>query len=301
MNIQASAKSTATLRASIEPAWLLGGLLMVAAVAGLDSGTGDALSLAPLYTILIVMATWRAGGPTGVMLAVACALAWLLVDISVNAEHAGILTYGSNVAIRGAAYLALAVVIALLRRAIHLEWHNARVDYVTGIANVRQFYDDASTELRRAHRHHYPLTLVFLDVDDFKAINDRFGHRAGDRALRTVAAMLASEVRSSDVLARLGGDEFAVLMPHARCDAAHALLSRLKKSAAEHLHLEGIQVTFSAGVATFDSLPESVDEMLGTADRVMYSAKHGGKDRIACVCHRTDEVDVPSLQGVRTH
>jgi diguanylate cyclase (GGDEF)-like protein len=140
-------------------------------------------------------------------------------------------------------------------------------------------------------------------VDDFKAINDRWGHRAGDLALRSLVAMLASEIRSSDLLARLGGDEFAVLLPHARCDAAHALLSRLKKSAAEHLHLDGIQMTFSTGVATFEELPSSVDEMLGIADRLMYSAKQEGKDRIACTCHRGDELDVPnaSLHGVSPH
>ena len=156
----------------------------------------------------------------------------------------------------------------------------ARTDYLTGAFNGRSFGETAAAEIARARRHSHPFSVAYIDVDDFKQINDRQGHSAGDRLLKTVADGLRRNVRGVDTVARIGGDEFAVLMPETDARAAQVAMRRTRRRLLEEARRAGWPVTISVGVVTFDHAPDSVDDLLRAADDVMYSAKRGGKNAL---------------------
>jgi diguanylate cyclase (GGDEF)-like protein len=156
----------------------------------------------------------------------------------------------------------------------------ARTDYVTGAISIRYFYDLAQIEMRRAQRYRHPLTLAYIDLDNFKAVNDRLGHSTGDRVLRAVTEGICRQVRPADTLARLGGDEFALLMPETDGEAAKTVLNRIHSSLVDEMLRNGWMVTFSVGVVTFNEVPKSVDDMVKMADGIMYSVKTAGKNGV---------------------
>jgi diguanylate cyclase (GGDEF)-like protein len=144
--------------------------------------------------------------------------------------------------------------------------------------------------MERAKRYSRPLTVVYIDIDDFKRVNDVHGHTIGDELLRKVGLSLKSIIRTTDYAARLGGDEFAVLLTEATKEGAQGFVERLHKG----LTLDvPYAVTFSMGAVTFNTPPESVDTLLEPADAMMYAAKKNGKNALLF----SDAVGVPISPG----
>jgi diguanylate cyclase (GGDEF)-like protein len=185
-----------------------------------------------------------------------------------------------NVAVRLGYFVIVSLALSRLRIAFERERAFARLDPTTGIANGRAFAELAGAEIERARRYHHPLTIAYLDLDNFKTVNDRFGHGTGDRVLSTVGRTLQERARTTDIVARPGGDEFAILMPEAGADAAQALLTRIQSALAETMRQNGWPVTFSIGSVTFSAPPENVEKLIEKADALMYSVKSSGKNRI---------------------
>ena len=156
----------------------------------------------------------------------------------------------------------------------------ARTDYMTGATSIRYFYELAQIELSRAQRYRRPFTLAYIDLDNFKAINDRLGHSAGDRVLRAVTDGTCHQIRSEDTLARLGGDEFALLMPETDGDAARTVINRLQSGLVDEMVRNDWMVTFSVGVVTYHEVPKTVDEMVRMADNAMYCVKDARKNGV---------------------
>jgi len=161
----------------------------------------------------------------------------------------------------------------------------AITDPLTGLANHRQFYDQLDREFRRAQRYQRPLTLLMLDLDRFKAFNDRHGHLAGDHALRETADVLRQNARSVDILARYGGEEFAIILPETDMlrGASHA--ERIRSAVASHVFLSqetGLehQVTVSIGVAALSPTLQKIEELVHDADQALYRAKAAGRNRL---------------------
>ena len=157
-------------------------------------------------------------------------------------------------------------------------------DHLTGLANRRALFDACELELQRWRRAPRPLSVVLIDADHFKRINDEFGHAAGDAVLRHLAAGMSATFRALDVVARLGGEEFVVLLPGCDEASAMAVAQRLCDSiAAQAVTVDGGQVrcTISIGVATMDDAIDSVDALIERADRAMYAAKTAGRNRVA--------------------
>jgi diguanylate cyclase (GGDEF)-like protein len=144
----------------------------------------------------------------------------------------------------------------------------ARTDPLTGLANRRAWQDQLRREMSRAARTGGPLSVVVLDLDGFKAFNDRSGHGAGDSLLVEAATLWSLQIREMDLIARHGGDEFVVLLPDAGLPGATAVADRLLPSTPRG-------VTVSAGVAEWDGT-ESADELIGRADAALYEAKRAG-------------------------
>ncbi len=157
----------------------------------------------------------------------------------------------------------------------------ALTDHLTGAANSRSFHEIAGREIERQKRFGRPLSIAYLDLDNFKAVNDTHGHETGGALLRGVAAVLKANTRATDVVARLGGDEFAVLFPETDEAAARAAAEKLRAALQEWMRGGGHLVTVSIGVATFAAPPAGVKEMVTLADELMYNAKRGGKNRVA--------------------
>jgi two-component system cell cycle response regulator len=158
-------------------------------------------------------------------------------------------------------------------------------DGLTGLLNARGFYRQLHHELARAGRSRQPLSIVALDLDGLKRINDRQGHEAGDRALRAVAETMRETLRTTDIGARVGGDEFTVLAPNTNAAAALTLAERIRTRAADpRSPLALLAATVSLGVVTFDPSKDTATDaaaLMRTADDALYDAKRGGGNRAA--------------------
>jgi len=255
--------------------------LMLLVAAG-DDLTGPDVSFTLLYLGPIGFATWFVSMPLGLALSVASALASVLVDVSSRKVPLPTAIAAWNLGVQLGVFLALVGLLGALKIRLEAEQQLARQDPLTRLHNRRSFLELATVELERARRTGRPLTVLYLDLDDFKSVNDLLGHAAGDRLLALVGATLRGETRSIDGVARLGGDEFGLLLVDTDGPAAQALVERLRNALAAKVTEGGFKVGFSMGATTFIAPPRSLDEMLSRADQLMYEAKRSGKNQGRC-------------------
>ncbi len=162
----------------------------------------------------------------------------------------------------------------------------ATIDSLTGAMTRRAFECEASQEIARATRYKRDLGCVMIDIDHFKAINDRHGHAAGDLALHTVVDICKKELRTIDMIGRLGGEEFAVMLPETKLSGARTTAERLRRAIADAVIEHGsdrIEMTASFGVTCFSPSDESLECLIERADAALYEAKHGGRNQTVCV------------------
>jgi diguanylate cyclase (GGDEF)-like protein len=172
-----------------------------------------------------------------------------------------------------------------LRLALKREQRMARTDDLTGAHNRRHFFELGERLFELARRYAQPLSLILLDIDRFKTINDSHGHEVGDAVLVHVVEVMKTHLRGVDLFARIGGEEFAVLLPQTDTARALHVAERLRKDLARRVVEVGgtrLQVTVSAGVATLEAADQDLESLLRRADAGLYAAKESGRDRI-CV------------------
>ncbi|MFE8072342.1 sensor domain-containing diguanylate cyclase [Marinobacteraceae bacterium S3BR75-40.1] len=165
-----------------------------------------------------------------------------------------------------------------LRNALEREKQLALTDPLTGAANIRRLRLALEQEIERCQRYGHPFALAYIDLDHFKALNDRFGHSEGDRVLQRITEVAQARLRASDIVARLGGDEFAVLLPETAHEDVQAVFSSLMALLNAAMSEGHWPVTFSCGVVSFDSAPPSSDQALKVADQLMYETKASGRN-----------------------
>jgi diguanylate cyclase (GGDEF)-like protein len=263
------------------------GSLLIAALGALDYMTGPDLSLFIFYLIPVSLATWFAGTATGITLSVLSALAWSLSDIL--SQHAGrhaAVPYWNLFMELSFFFLAISV-LAGLRASLEREQKLGRIDYLTGAVNSRYFAELADREIQRALRYRHIFTAAYLDLDNFKAVNDSMGHQEGDRLLRLVVSTISDSVRATDIVARMGGDEFIILFPETDSDMARTAIEKTRDKLLELMIANNWPVTFSFGLVTFDSAPQSVNHLVKLTDAVMYEVKNSGKDGVKCSIYST--------------
>ncbi|HEV8380806.1 MAG TPA: GGDEF domain-containing protein [Gemmatimonadales bacterium] len=261
---------------------LSGYLLLTLLVYWANALTPSTARFGILYTIPVLLVTWTEGLAWGIVFAAATtvfreATAWVQMPAD-TAVHWRILNALAYLAVLGVAMAGLQT----LRRSQALLARLVTQDPLTNVLNARAFADRLGQELDRNRRYPRPLALMYMDLDNFKVINDTHGHQTGDAVLRLVADAMRSSVRQADVVGRLGGDEFAVLMPETDAQLADAAARRLI-AGLRNVFKGTPNVTASIGVVSCTATEASTDDLLRRADQAMYDAKKSGKDRVVQV------------------
>lgn len=161
----------------------------------------------------------------------------------------------------------------------------ATSDPLTGVANRRALYEAADIEFARHARKPRDITLLLIDIDHFKQVNDTYGHPVGDEVIRNLASVLLQSVRSIDVVSRIGGEEFAVMLPSTDQAMAVRIAERIRSNVAGQRILAGsaeIEYRVSVGVARVSADMHGIDDLIMAADQALYDAKHQGRDRVCC-------------------
>ncbi|MDQ1592540.1 MAG: hypothetical protein QOG71_3167 [Pyrinomonadaceae bacterium] len=256
------------------------GLLLVVLQCVINYLTGTDTALYIFYLLPISLVAWLVGRRAALFVSLASAAGYFITEKSTGHYDARPLLPYLNVLAQLAAFLFVAYFVSALRRSHDQERELARTDDLTGVINRRSFFEASQQEINRARRHRHPFTVAYMDVDDFKLINDNYGHSIGDTVLRSVTQTIKNNIREIDVVARLGGDEFVILMPETGEAAAQVVVARVHQHLTDTMREYGWPITFSIGVVTWTTPPRTVDLMLKQADEAMYEVKNGGKNRV---------------------
>lgn len=251
-------------------------LLTVAEVA-----FGDVVAFEPFYTLPITLTSWYGSRKSGVLLALLSAVALVASKSVANHEPISLQWYLIECLSYAIAFVSLAILVTNFRNVHRVEAIAADTDNLTGIYNSRGFYAELANELIRSIRYNHVFSLAYLDIDDFKYVNDTMGHFEGDKLLVEVANCLKSNLRKTDIAARIGGDEFACLFPETEQEEAKTAFAKAGEILRKRMKERGWPVGFSVGLVTFETIPNDIKEALKAADELMYSVKNGEKNNVA--------------------
>jgi diguanylate cyclase (GGDEF)-like protein len=257
---------------------ILVAILLDVLIGLLDHFTGYEIAFSIFYLIPVFLVSRCKGRTEGVVICFVCAVTWLAADLGAGHEYSHFWIPYWNALVRLGFFLAVSLSLDSMRCSMESLKEMSRKDPLTGVANLRGFLEGAQAEIDRSLRYGHPITVAYFDVDDFKAINDNFGHSIGDEVLTRIAELTLRKIRKTDLLGRLGGDEFVILFPETESESAEVVLNRIRENLSEEMRLRGWTVTFSGGAVTFKAPPGSVDEMIKKADDLMYEAKRRGKN-----------------------
>lgn len=229
-----------------------------------------------LYLIPVSFFSWFIGKRSGMLFALLSLTAGEVIRLAAAPRAAA---YWEAV-VWVTLYVSSVLMIAQLKALYERERYLSRIDPLTLARNRRAFLESAAWAKSFCERHDSPLSIAYLDVDDFKELNDRGGHAMGDKLLATVAVAIQKALRPTDVVARIGGDEFAVLLPETNGEIASRILIRLRLELDEAMRQQHWPTTFSIGLVSFSPPLGSVEGMIQTADAAMYAAKSKGKNQV---------------------
>ncbi len=257
-----------------------GACLLVFAAGYVDYLTGPEIGLSLFYLAPILLTSWLHYECRACAIAIPCLAAgtWIAADILSGHLYSRPWIPWWNMAIRLGIFLVVGIAVSRLRRANANEQRLSRIDALTGAVNSRYFAELAAREISRSARSAEPLTFAYLDVDNFKAVNDTLGHGQGDELLRTLAEAVRGRIRDIDIFARLGGDEFGLLLPRTDSAQGAAVVDKVQ-AIFRHAVARRWNVSLSVGVVTYRRPPRSWEDMVKAADALMYASKREGKDR----------------------
>lgn len=243
----------------------------------LRTATDADFTFASLVVLPVLAIAWIGGKRDGLVVAFLASTVWIVGDITASErQFSAAWVPWANAVTRLMTYSLVVLLAAKIRRQFAKEHEYATRDALTGLQNRRDFLEAGAAEVERAKRYGHSMAVIFLDLDDFKQLNDSQGHDAGDAALRATAKALIKALRSSDRIARLGGDEFAILLPEIACAAASE--AGRKVLLAVNTALQPFApVKASIGIAWFVEADRLLPAMLKAADELMYEVKESGK------------------------
>lgn len=263
-----------------KPFLLFIGVLLISVIGIVDYLTGNEIVLSVLYVLPISLVGWFTDRKFGLLASLASAAVWLIADAANRIAYSHPFIPVWNTLIRSAFFVIITLLLTQLKSALQRESELARIDYLTGAFNNRFFYELLHMELDRLERHQHPFTLAYIDLDNFKRINDQFGHVTGDQVLRAVADAIRKRSRKTDILARMGGDEFALLLPETSQKSARIILPKIREGLLDEMRLNNWPVTFSIGALTCRGDSPLPEEVIHQADELMYLVKDDRKNAI---------------------
>lgn len=246
----------------------------------LDYITGYELSFALFYLVPISFAGWYIDKNSALVFAVLSVVTWHMANRFAGQTFSHPLIPYWNDGIRLGFFVTTTLLVVKLKKTLIRERSLAQHDFLTGVHNSRSFFERVQELLALPIGAYRPLSIVYLDLDNFKALNDQRGHNAGDRVLVTMADILQKSVSETDMVARMGGDEFIVLLPDTGARDARAIVDRIRLQFLLEMAHKECPVTFSGALVTCEFRPDSVGHLLQIVDDVMYWAKEDGKDRV---------------------
>jgi len=238
--------------------------------------TGPDITLTLLYILPILSVSIFVGKWYAVFFSAFSALSWLTADLLIIDQF----TYEFAPFVNSGARLMIFLFIIYLISCLKNQEELALRDHLTGLLNRRAFFSMAGTEIKRMRRFLKSLSIAYIDLDNFKDVNDSCGHSEGDALLKHIAGKLSSSGREIDIMARIGGDEFAILFLETDETTAQTVIKKLKRNLFQTSSRHGWPIICSIGLVTFNRPPLDIDELISTADSQMYLAKNEGKNRI---------------------
>ena len=255
-------------------------IMLVLLIGVIDYQTGYELAFSLFYLIPICLATWVSGRDVGLLVSILSACAWYVADVLSGHAYTSSMIYLWNTGIRLGFFAVVTYLLAALRVALDHERNLSRTDPLTGAANTRAFMETIQWEIDRYQRYKHPFTVVYIDLDNFKAVNDRFGHMVGDKVLHTIVTEIRKRLRKTDMVSRMGGDEFGLFLPETGQEASQVVVKKIRTGILDAMQLRKLPVTASLGVVTCQGIPQSSEILIKMADDLMYTIKNHGKDGI---------------------
>jgi len=261
-------------------------VFMVSSIVALAIGyihllAGKELALSLFFLVPIVSATWYSGTYAGIAVAFMSIIIWLVADIKMISTYSANWLPFINEFLRLTVFLFIVSILHRMKKMIIIHKNLSILDSLTNLLNRRGFNIEGFKEIERSRRTGNHFSIAYMDIDNFKTINDTLGHHTGDALLVCVARTLKSKLRNMDIVARLGGDEFLMMLPRTSGKSAEQAVEKLKKFLDEAMERNNWAVSFSFGIASFSNgTPSSVLVAIASADTLMYKAKNSGKNRI---------------------
>ena len=251
---------------------------LVVLVAWVDLVTGEQISVSIFYTGPVFLLTWFVSRRAGVVGAFLCAGARLALALGTDSSVPKLIAVW-NTDVELGLFLLCTFAFGTLKDALDREQALSQTDQLTGVASRHAFFDRLEMEIERSRRDGSTMTLAYVDLDDFKVVNDRLGHAAGDAVLQRTAQRMVSCLRATDFVARIGGDEFAILLPRTDAEFGRRLLTERSSTLLNTTEVEA--VSLSVGAICFGSTEDEIDDLLGRADAQMYRVKSEGKKGVS--------------------
>lgn len=261
------------------------GYCLLILISYLDYQIDPQISLSVFYLFPISLITWFISREAGFIVSGLSSVAGFLTKFRDDTLINGMFIPFWNATVMLIVFLTVSSLLIKLRATLKQE-RIARNDSLTGVANKQLFLELAGMEVKKVHRYRHPLTVVNLDIDDFKLFNQNLGRKLGDKLLYIVAQSLKNSIRETDIIGRIGENEFSIILPGIGYELAHSVICRLRNQLLESMDNQW-SVTFSIAAVTFVDPPNSIDEMLHQADHLMYVVKNNGKN---CIKHKTATV-----------
>lgn len=257
----------------------------------IDFYTGFEISFSVFYLVPVTMAAWYGEKKIALVVSIISALTWQFSnELAGETFHYFLIPFW-NASTRLGFFVIVATLLTKLKESYIYQRNMAQTVFLTGAANPRSFYKSLEMEVLRSRRYHRTFSVCYFDADNFKLVNDTYGHNVGSDLLVKVVENAKANLRATDTIARLGGDEFAILLPETDEKDVQAVVKKLRSKLLSEMESNDWGVTFSIGVVTYVEAPENVDELIKLVDNLMYEVKRNGKNSVKFgVCSESKSV-----------
>lgn len=256
-------------------------LFLVAVVATLEYLAGYELAISTFLLIPIALAAWYGSRNQGIFFsALSTAICFIFDKTSPVHAYSNPFAPYWDAASQLIVFLIIALLLSHLKDRLRIEKQLARIDALTGVMNGRGFIEASQQLITLAARHGRPTILAYIDLDNFREMNEAFGHSEGEKALQTIGQLFLESLRKTDVVGRLGGNEFALLLPETDASGARTKLGKLKNELTNKSREYNWPIRFNIGFVSFDIPPSSIDEAFKFAESLINQIKNNGKSNI---------------------